>query len=389
MKFSLLFAIVFSSLSAFAEVSLRDVADGLGRADCYMADTRYEVYLPNASEPVTYRLHIAGTTALGDTLAPCNYLIEWESQAPDGATDSEGFSSYFDGNYFRYRNGKLAEYHHGDDPMPFAPRGLARGGVQMNDQFASLLPAFLADRMREMASDTAFAAAVETRGDEVVVKGRESRGGYVANEFTYRFGAVDFMPRSWEMVTNPGQLGEQTITAEYRRADGDCPRLDEASLIGRHPAEFAKYRRDSFSLESLRGEPLPGFSAPMPGGGRYSRQRGEGFGVPTIIAVVDSKVDATARVVADLREAVGALPGTTDLVIAFTDNDRDAIEEIAGSAAPGVTLLMSARELAANCGVADTPSVIFCRADGTVADIHVGRNNELRDIVIQKAAMAR
>lgn len=50
---------------------------------------------------------------------------------------------------------------------------------------------------------------------------------------------------------------------------------------------------------------------------------------------------------------------------------------------------MSARELAANCGVADTPSVIFCRADGTVADIHVGRNNDLRDIVIQKAAMAR
>ena len=70
MKFSLLFAIVFSSLSAFAEVSLRDVADGLGRAECYMADTRYEVYLPNASEPVTYRLHISGTTAPGDTLAP-------------------------------------------------------------------------------------------------------------------------------------------------------------------------------------------------------------------------------------------------------------------------------------------------------------------------------
>lgn len=392
MKISLLLAaICLSSLSAFAEVTLSEIADRLDGGGCWQSDARYEVLLPGAADPVEYRLKLLCEDALGDTLAPCDYLIEWSFTTPDGAAPSEGFSAYFDGNYFRFRGGKMMEYHHADDPKPFAPRGTAAGGVQMTDQFAPLLPRFLARRLRRMAADTAYVCTVASYPGEIVVKGSENRGGYQGSEFSYRFSDKTFNPLSWEIVTNPGQLGEQTITATYAgtpSTDG-CPTIDEQALVERYPDRFARYRRDSFALEKLRGEPLPGFVAPTVSGERYSRRRGDRFTSPTVIAVLDSQVDGTEAVVATLRDAVASLPGTCELFIAFVDNDRDAIADIAGTARPGETVLASARELAANCGVTAVPAIIFCTADGTVADIHVGRNNDLRDIVIQKAALAR
>lgn len=367
-----------------ANPTLPDIAARLAGHDCVAADVRYEVYLPGASNPVVYNVELRGS-APADSLSPCNYITTW-----DMPNSGRGFSAYFDGNYYNYDgSSRLLEYHVNDDPVPFAPRGRHVGGVQRNDRFAGLLPQFLAEDMMKMATDTAYVYNIDSRGEYITVKGRETRRGFVIKEFEYRFTDGGATPVSSETVTSPGETGEQIITIVYTPAAGGCEPLSEQALIEQFPTPFEKYRRDNFSLESLRGEAMPEFSARTASGERYSHARGESFASPTVIAILDYSVGATGDVVAALREAVASLPSACDLILAFTGNDTDRIEDIVGKPNAGETVLVSARSLARDCGVADTPAVIFARADGSVSDIHVGRNNNLKEIVIQKAAMAR
>ena len=55
---------------------------------------------------------------------------------------------------------------------------------------------------------------------------------------------------------------------------------------------------------------------------------------------------------------------------------------------PGEHLLTSAKSLARDCGAAAFPVTVITRADGTVADVVIGYNNDLTPVVIQKAALA-
>ncbi len=370
---------------AAAAPALPDIAARLAGHDCVATDVRYEVYLPGASNPIVYDVELRGS-APADSLSPCNYLARWDT--PNTGT---GFSAYFDGNYYSYDGAsRFAEYHVADDPIPFAPRGKHVGGIQRNDRFARLLPQFIAEDLRAMASDTAYAYTIDERDDIIDIKGRETRRGFVIKEFEYRMADGGASLLSSETVTSPGETGEQIITVTYAPAAGSgCPELSERTLINLFPTPFEKYRRDNFSLESLRGEAMPEFSARTISGERHSHIRGEGFASPTVIAILDYNVGATDKVVADLREAVASIPAACDLILAFTGNSTDAIERITGTVQPGETILVSARSLARDCGVADTPAIIFTRTDGSVADIHVGRNNDLKEIVIQKATMAR
>lgn len=357
--------------------------------ECYRADVVYEVLLPNAEEPVTYRLRLIGKDAPGDSLSPCNYLIDWSTTTPTGAT-SGGFSAYFDGNYYQFNAGKLLEYHAEDDAVPFAPGGRVMRGVQWRDRFAALLPQFIERSIKDMEADTAFTVKHTAAADgSAAISAAERRRGYVLRETVIRF-SPDGSPRETETVTSPGQQSEQIITARYSAPEpGPCPDISERSLVELYPAIFEKYRRDSFSLESLRGEPLPGFSVPTVTRERYSRSRGDAFATPVILAVLDPEVDATATVVEALRRAVDAVPRTCTLILAYTSNNIDTIEAAGGTPRTGETVLMSARSLARDCGVTDSPSIIFCNSDGTVSDIHVGRNKDMREIVIQKAAVLR
>lgn len=380
MKFSLpLFLVILLSQCAYAE--------------CYNARVRYEVLLPNAETPVGYSLKLYSSSAPGDSLSPVEYLIEWEAaDAPEGrpSTVARGFSSYFGGNFFKFQNGKLLEYHAADNPAPFAPRGDVRAGVQQREQFADLLPQVLQERIALIEADTTYIIYKESLADgRTKVKGSQHLRGYVCSEFSYTFGP-DGTPLEKEITTNPGQMGEQVITARYFPADSaGCPPLNEQKLMELYPEIFEKYRRDSFGLEKLRGEPLPAFTAQSLEGERFSHARGASFTAPTVIAVLDESVDATANVIKDLRNAIDALPFEARLILAFTGKDREEIADLAGTPRYGETVLTSARSLARDCGVTDSPSIIFCRPDGTVADIHVGRNNNLREIVIQKATLSR
>lgn len=391
MKFSLPFvSLLLISHCAYAEDSLFNLADRLDANECYTARATYEVLLPNTDSPVTYSVNLMSYPTKSDTLSPCEYLIDWSPVLKDKTPVMDGFASYFNGNFFRFNGGKLLEYHFNDNPSPFAPRGYATGGVQQKEQFASLLLQMLADDLRKMAADTSYTFTIAPKASGIEVKGSQTLRGYLCSEFTYRFNA-EGLPEFKEVTTNPGQMGEQVITVNYAPAstNSKCYSITEQSLIEHFPEIFEKYRRDSFALESLRGALLPSFAVPTIKRDRYSHQRGEALGTPTVIAVLENSVDATAEVVAALRSAMDALPFSANLILAFTDKDTDVVSETTGAQRPGEVILVSARSLARDCGITDTPSIIFCSPDGTVADIHVGRNNNLRDIVIQKATLSR
>lgn len=392
MKFSLPFVSFLLLLShcAYAQSSLNDLATRLDSTECYRARATYEVLLPNAELPVTYNLDLMSYTTRTDSLSPCDYMVGWQPVLKDSTTALNGFAAYFSGNFFRFQGGKLSEYHVAENSAPFAPRGSSNLGVQFKEQFAALLPQLLSKEIKTIATDSTYKYTFNTDRSGYILKGSREVRGYTTAEFTYRFDKQG-MPVAKEVTTNPGQMGEQIITVNYKSAPAgaSCFNLTEQKLIELYPDIFEKYRMNSFTLDNLRGEPLPSFAVNTLSRKRFSHVRGEGLDNITVIAVLDNSVDATADVVSDLRKAMDALPYSATLVLAFVNKDIDSITETVESERPGEMVLVSARSLARDCGVVNFPSILFCRPDGTVADIHIGRNNMFRDIVIQKAALAR
>ncbi|MDE6288790.1 MAG: hypothetical protein K2M00_08420, partial [Muribaculaceae bacterium] len=154
-KFILLAALAVSAFNCRADETpgLREIARTLKDINCYSASVDYTVVPPNAPEDVVYRLNISQQVNPEDTLAPCSYLITWALREPERLAGN-GFSSYRDGNHFRYRPGKLQEYHYADDPAPFAPGGITTRGVQNGAQFLHVLPAYLGQELEALATDT-------------------------------------------------------------------------------------------------------------------------------------------------------------------------------------------------------------------------------------------
>lgn len=377
-------AALAAGIAGAAAVTVGDIAAALETAGCYSATVSYTIVPPNATDDVTYTVRVAQATDASDTLSREQYLIDWTLTSPEQMA-GRGFSAYWQGHHFRYRPGKMQEYHFDDEAAPFAPGGYASRGIQRQAQFVQLLPGFMAAELREMSSDPTAEIAVEPgRDGSTSVRVRQSSGGYDILTARYVFDSA-MLPLESEVTYNPGQASEQTVSARYADTGSDCPQLSEEALIAAYPQEFERFRRDSYSLQSLPGSPLPTGTAPTLGHERWTHQAGEPFDRPTVIAVLDATVDATDSFVRDLHTAVALLPRSTDLILAFVDNDADRIAEAVGQAVPGEIILTSARSLARDCGVAVFPSVIFCNADGTVADFIIGRNNDPRSVVIQKA----
>lgn len=331
---------------------------------CYTAEAEYVITPPEAVEEIVYHITLAQSPAPGDTLSPVNYLIRWRLVAPERFA-SEGFTAYSDGHLYIYRPVRLQEYHAEDDPAPFTPGGDTGRGIQRTARFTDMLP-----------------------GGVATLKAETDRGDG-ARTGTVVIGA-DGAPVSFDIVYNQGQASEQTVSARYTDTRLDtCVTVTEDLLRKMYPEAFELYRRDSYSLMNLPGRPLPTVQAPGLDGKRWSHRAGDPFPRPTLIALLDTDVDSTPEVIAQLRAAMDSLPFAADLILTFTGNDLDAIATATGTERTGETVLHSARALARDCGVTDSPSMIFCRPDGTVADIHIGRNNELRPIVIQKMSSTR
>ncbi|MDE7397464.1 MAG: hypothetical protein K2M98_07035 [Muribaculum sp.] len=380
--------LALASVMPAAAMSVSDVASLLRSDSCYKAQVDYRV-LMSLQDDVAYSLSLESLAAPHDTLAPCQYIVEWK--APDAPADASpsGFAAYADGHAYQYRGDRLIEYHFAENPMPF---GVGRtGGVQRRAQFASMLPAFIADELVVNAGnpDWTFDIVTDTiiDGRHVVhLSGIMSRNGDVGREVFYTIDPSRGRLLSVRIESNPGALAEQTILADYTYPYASpCATIDESVLRTRYTDQFATMRDSQFAINSLVGRDMPQFALPTTTAERYAYHRGDGFRTTTIIVIADPVSQFTPDAVAAIRGAVDLLPFNVDVVWAFTSNNVDDIEAVFPRPNPGEHLLMGATVLARDCGAVLLPTLLFVSRDGRVAEIHQGFNNTLKEIVIEKA----
>lgn len=389
-KLFLLFVLISLYPLGIDARGINDIVERLESLDCYRGEATFSVLLPQAMDDVAYTLRLESMpTAAGDTLSPCNYLIDWSLAAPTGTTD--GFSAYFDGHHYRYRAGRLQEYHSEWDATPFMPRGKVADGVQRQVQFAGVLPQFVGLALREMEADDRWSIEVRDvkRGgvDCVVVSCVMRLDGEKVQQAVYTFDGATLLPLTVESENNIGAVSEQTVTVKYRTLEGECAALTEAALIERYPEPFERFRESNFRIENMAGTELPQFSLPAADGGRYTHHRGERLAAPTVIALLDPETGYNAEMIADLRKAAEAL-GNVETVMAFNTTNVDRVAELAGEPAAGEHLLLKAGSLARDIGAASLPVVLLVGADAKVYDVIIGFNKDLANIVIQKMAVA-
>lgn len=360
-----------------------DIAARLNGCKNFAADARFEVWLPNASDPVEYSiLMLSANNGGADTLSACDYLIDWTLTRAAG--ESRGFSAYFGGNHYRYRDGRLQEYHYTDNPAPFAPGGDVAKGVQRQAQFVDYLPGPLAAELMAMESDSTYSYKVSRRGDVVSVSGNRSIDGNEVRTFTYSFNASDGMPQRLDIDTNPGQISEQAMTVEYTYGCGQhgLPHSEDA-LMALYPEEFARFRQNDFRLEKLPGQRLPEFSVQAVDGGRMTHHKSDAFDAPVVLLLLDSGAGTPGAVLEAVRRSVELYPGTVQPVTAFVDNRLEDVEGVCGHPIQGERVLYGARALARDCGVTVTPTLIFVNSDGVVENYIQGMNKNLGDEVLE------
>lgn len=379
--------------AATAQQTLGSMAESLKSLGCYADSVRYEVLLQQLPDPVAYSVGLESRASEGDSLSACDYMITWQLPTPGGL--SEGFSAYFDGHHFRFRDARLQEYHREWNGESFAPGGDASRGVQNQVQFADLLPQNIGLHLERMAADSTYVFmfrpdTVYNGRKAAVLEGVRRAGGYDCAEYVYVFDPETALPRHIELENNPGQIGEQSIVVQYGGASkaADCDFSIDA-LARRHPEAFERYRESTFSLATLPGRPLPRIVNSTADGDRYAHERGERLAAPTVIAFLDATLGNTAELIDAVRSATDLLPSRTDIIWAFVNHRAEDIAPVMARALPGETILVAARGTARDCGVGATlPVLIFANTEGNVTDYVVGYNKDLAEIVVQKAGTA-
>ncbi|MBO4978667.1 MAG: hypothetical protein J6C67_08155 [Muribaculaceae bacterium] len=390
----LICALMSGGSAMAATPTLEALADGLMAVPCYADSCSYEVYLPSMSDPVHYDIFLESTAAPTDTLSPADYEINW--RLTTASTPSAGFSAYFNGNHFRFRDTRLQEYHIEADASSFAPAGDVTRGVQRQAQFAELLPQYIGLRFRSMAADSAYsvriADGVRADGRQCVrIEGVERRAGYDASEFTYLLDAATLMPVAIELENNPGQLGEQSISVHYSLVTptNGC-RIDMETLLERHSEAFERYRTDAYTLETLPGKILPRIAGPTLGGARYVHDEGEPFGMPAVIVFADSRVGTTPELIHAVEQAALLMPVVAKVVFVFVDKRAEDVEPLfAGTMLDQPVVMLNGGAAVRDCGIgAVTPVIIFASPSGKVTDYIRGFNQDLGKFVIEKTVEA-
>lgn len=371
------------------------VIDSLKGMTIVEVPAKFTVAMPQLPEDIVYSITLTSLPTQDPVLFPCSYLIDWKMEGRD--TPLSGFSAYFNGNHFRFSGEKIQEYHASADSVPFNPARFGATnavGVQQSAQFVNLLPVSIADNLSKMLADST--CRMEFRPDTIVggqhataIKTISTINGVIASESEYILDPNTLFPRKIHFENSPGAISEQTVDVEFGEPKSvpSLNSIDEHTLISLYPDPFTRMRRSSFALENLKNQPLPGFSVPTPTRERYSRRTGDPFPATTILAIIDPDASFAQKIVSELREAATNSPAPVNLILAFTSNNTDLIEDVAGTPAPGEAILHSARTLARDLGAAQLPAVLIMDKSAKVHDIIVGYNNGIASNVIQKIAL--
>lgn len=356
-------------------VELNSIADALAQMPNYAACVTYAVTLPQAEDDIIYNV------TLQQPASTDSYLINWTVETPSGP--QSGFSAWFDGHFYNFRNRRLQESHGQWDPtQPSSPRA-----PHNTVQFASLLPSRLAEELRAMTPEN-FIVTIRESPDEVRIDAIRHRAGVPDAELSWRFDASTLQPLEFYADYNPGAISGQQVKAVYSPATNPplpaTEPLSETALRTLHPEAFEKYRESNFAVEQLRGEPLPPFSLPLLNSPeRLSRAANDAFSRPVALVIFDPDATLSPRLVEVVRSAVNRLPAAPDIIWACTTKSPDSAAEILGELPPGETALTGAAKLATDCGAANLPVVMACRPDGAVSDLVIGLNNQLDIDVIR------
>lgn len=357
---------------------LTEIADLIDKAGQGVVKASYEVQLPSSPDPVIYEISAEYKQCAEDTLAKCQYIIDWTLKRENG--DLNGFSAYFDGNHYRFRDVKLQEYHTAEDPTAFT----YGKGVQNTAQFTDLLPPFIADNLRKMAVDSTYDYTISCKGDEIRVDGVQRVKGYDTMEYSYVFDPQTGMLKSASVDYNPASISEQNITVEYGILPFDGTEMKEKTLTERYPDIFSRYRRGNYAVTNLKGTHLPGFEAIDLHRRRYARRIRDNFVRPTVILLVSPDVASSGEAISAVTEGIQLSPVECSLIVAVTTNDSDTVATLCGPDTVCRTVLMSAKSMALNLGVNEFPTIIYCNSDATVADVDTGFNNNTASVVLQK-----
>lgn len=375
-------------LIAANPTTLRQYTDHMSSLDDYRGRVTYSVLLPQAEDPVTYGITLRSSAADAGSMAPCRYLIEWE---PGDPARERGFAAYIDGAHYRYRDGRLQEYHWDWDSIPFI---MAGGGVQRNAQFTDVLPQFVGRELARLDADTNFVHTFTPdtiyNGRHVaILAGRLMYHGYVSKEAVYILDPATLMPLAIELENNPGSISEQSVSIRYTdHATEPFPLSSEEDLVALYPDVFEKYRENNFRIENLPGTLLPTFTAQRPGGGdRYAHHRGEGFENPVAILLLDETVATTPATIDAARKAAATSPTPFDIIYAFIGPESERVTDTVGRVGRGETLLTGARTLARDCGATAYPIIIYVDRTGRVADVTLGYTLDLPTLIIQTATL--
>ena len=396
MKFITLITLSLLPASALAAgPSLDDVISRLEMLPLYEAKVDLTVAMPQLPNDVHYSVTLTEVDEPADSLLGSQYLIDWRLNDPD--RNFAGFSAYYAGNHYRFNGDRLTEYHFSDAPESFIPAvaGLnSAPGVHRSAQFVELLPSQIAANLRSIASDPQY--QLSFRPDTIVdglprlaVVYTRQLSGETVQEAELVFDPETLLPLSQEFENNPGSLSEQSLYVKYVSSSFEpaLPEISESSLAEAYPEAFTLLRQSNFRIENLPGMKLPAFAIPTLTGERYTRHADDPMGAPTILALLDIDTGFSPDVVADVRSAADQLPFTPKVIFAFLDNHIDRVEAITGAQRVGEDILINAAPLVRDCGAATLPAVILVGADGTVADVQIGYNQNLSSNVIQKMAL--
>lgn len=381
------------SLSTSAQ-GAADLAGKLAKLSAYSSDATFEVLLPSAEDPIVYEINLQSEApASTDSLAPCNYLIRWETNSSAGPV--AGFSAYFDGNHYRYRNNRLQEYHSDANIDTFLPQGPGskRLGVQSTAQFADLIPQFLAGRILDIINDDSYIYTftpdtLVNKHRSSVIEGVKRGDGYDVMRFCYVFDYDTSLPVSTEIESGLGSISEQIMNVNYHPSTLSPIAITEEGLMENWPEVFEKYRQSTFKAENLVNTPLPTFACQtLYSDERHAHHTGESLGAATLVVFLDPEVATLSDTMKGIREAVDMAPMEIAVIWAFNDNRSDDIAHAVGKMRDNEKTIISAGSLIRNCGITLYPTTLIVNRDGIVKDVLPGYNKDLSMIVLQKAAL--